>query len=167
MHIAWVISNLFIPTYPTSPPPYIPSFPSLPSPTHSLPSLPLSLCRHPIAHFSLPTLLFSLSLPLSFSPLPPSPSLPPSGFALMLGLASFSRAYHDTHDTHASWSYTVGWIAFLFSLVCAAYFILIAVHRMRTPYTSKNAHNPQQSSYTPLAQFEESSDSSSEEDEKL
>ena len=101
-------------------------------------------------------------LPLSLS-LPLPPSLSP-GFALMLGLASFSRAYHDMKDTHASWSYTVGWIAFLFSLICAAYFILIAVHRMRTPLVSKNT---QQSTYTPLAQFEESSASSSEGDEKL
>ena len=85
----------------------------------------------------------------------------------MLGLASFSRAYHDTTDTHAGWSYSVGWIAFLFSLVCATYFILIAVWRMRRPHTVKKMQNSQQSSYTPLAQFEESSDSSSEGDEKL
>ena len=95
-------------------------------------------------------------------------SLPCSpGFSLMLGLSSFTRAYHDTKDAHASWSYTLGWVSFLFSLVCATYFILIAVWRMRRPRAAKVIQISQQSSYTPLAQFEESSDSSSENDEKL
>ena len=129
----------------------------------------LNFCRPSIL---LPAVLLlscrSLSLSLSLS-LPPSlPSLPPPsppGFSLMLGLASFSRAYHDMEDTHASWSYSIGWIAFLLTLICATYFILIAVFRMRRP-RSKSAYTSQQSTYTPLAQFEESSDSS-EGDEKL
>ena len=108
-----------------------------------------------------------------FRPTQP-PTHPPlislsAGFALMLGLASFSRGYHDNKDTHSGWSYTVGWIAFLFSLVCAAYFILVAVHRMRMSNSikSRRTNTSQQNSYTPLAQFEQSSGSSSEEDEKL
>ena len=87
----------------------------------------------------------------------------------MVGLASFTPAYRDNKDAHAGWTYSVGWIAFAFSLICAGYFILIAVHRMKNSNSiiKSERGSSQQNTYTPLAQFEETTDSSSEGDEEL
>lgn len=84
---------------------------------------------------------------------------------MVLGLSSFAKAFSlgtDTETVGPAWSYSVGWLASVLSVLCAVYFLAVTVHRYRNP-TPKGYAVPNQS-YAPLAQFESTETGSDDDD---
>ena len=96
-----------------------------------------------------------LFFPLSIYLLPSYPLLLPSppstAFCMLIGLGSFFKAFNENDSVEASWSYTVGWLAFALALICLGYFIVVAMYRLKTAHQKANM---QAQVYAPLAQFE-------------
>ena len=60
------------------------------------------------------------------------------------------------------WSYTVGWLALVLSLICCIYYIIVAWYRLKHP---DSIRPKMQQIYAPLTQFEDDmTDSDDDED---
>ena len=109
----------------------------------------------------------SLSLSLSL--------LLPPAFLMLIGLASYSARFHTVADkgsddsdenllVQPSWSYDVGWVAMVISILCALYFVSVGLYRFRHP-NDPVTHPGVSKVYAPLAQFE--SNESDDDDENF
>jgi hypothetical protein len=86
---------------------------------------------------------------------------------MVLGLASFAKAFSTGSDSESlspAWSYSVGWLATVISVLCAVYFLCVAVYRYRNPASSLS-HPAMTRSYAPLAQFESTETGSDDDDD--
>ena len=84
---------------------------------------------------------------------------------MLIGLASYSAQFHtdtgnDNNDdgdetllVQPSWSYDVGWVAMVISVLCALYFVSVGLYRFRHP-NDPVTHPGVSKVYAPLAQFE-------------
>ena len=86
---------------------------------------------------------------------------------MVLGLGSFAKSFSHDDDTILSsisgWSYSVGWVGCVISLLCSLYFISVAVYRICNPSPRRDEESK---SYAPLAQFE-STETGSDDDDNL
>ena len=93
---------------------------------------------------------------------------------MLIGLASFSSRFHtdvekDGNSDNSSlvfpgWSYDVGWVAMVISVLCALYFVSVGLYRFRHP-NDPVTHPGVSKIYAPLAQFE--STDSDDDDENI
>ena len=93
---------------------------------------------------------------------------------MLIGLASFSAGFHtDVSDSdnvneskvvRPAWSYDVGWVAMVISVLCALYFVSVGLYRFRHP-DDPVTHPGVSKIYAPLAQFE--STESDDDDDNL
>lgn len=81
-----------------------------------------------------------------------------SVFLMIIALGAYGRAFTGERPGHSSWSYTVGWVACLLALLSALYFLLTAVCRVKLSGTGAGRVKGKDQPYTPLAQFEESTE---------
>ena len=91
--------------------------------------------------------------------------LPPA-VSMILGLSSFAKAFSlstDTVTVGPAWSYSVGWLASVLSILCAVYFLVVTIYRYRNP-TPKGGYQATNQSYAPLAQFESTETGSDDDD---
>lgn len=83
---------------------------------------------------------------------------------MLIGLSSYSARFHtdagnddDSDDENLvvqpSWSYDVGWVAMVISVLCALYFVSVGLYRFRHP-NDPVTHPGVSKVYAPLAQFE-------------
>ena len=95
---------------------------------------------------------------------------------MLIGLSSYSARFHtDSGDDNESddekllvqpsWSYDVGWVAMVISVLCALYFISVGLYRFRHP-NDPVTHPGVSKVYAPLAQFE-STESDDDDDNYL
>lgn len=77
---------------------------------------------------------------------------------MIIALGAYGRAFTGESPGHSSWSYTVGWVACLLALLSALYFLLTAVCRGKFSATGASRAKGKDQTYTPLAQFEESTE---------
>ena len=87
----------------------------------------------------------------------------PTAFLMLIGLASFSARFHSdtgksedgakTPLVQPGWSYDVGWVAMVISVLCALYFVSVGLYRFRHP-NDPVTHPGVSKVYAPLAQFE-------------
>lgn len=86
---------------------------------------------------------------------------------MILGLGSFAKGFSYSNDKvqlSSGWSYSVGWLATVLSVMCALYFVSVAVYHHRNP--SPLNFPTEGRSYAPLSQFE-STETGSDDDENL
>lgn len=93
---------------------------------------------------------------------------------MLIGLGSFSRAFtagncdEDAKEgchVWPGWSYKVGWVAMVISVLCSLYFVSVGLYRFRHP-NDPITHPGVSKIYAPLAQFE-STETGSDDDDDL
>ena len=87
---------------------------------------------------------------------------------MLIGLASFSSVFHCDGNKeckmHPSWSYDVGWVAMVISILCSLYFVSVGIYRFRHP-NDPVRHPGVTKVYAPLAQFGSTESGSDEDDD--
>lgn len=91
----------------------------------------------------------------------------PPAVSMLLSLSSFAKAFSFSSETvqlGPAWSYSVGWLAAVLSILCAVYFLSVAMYRYKNP--SPLSYPAATKAYAPLAQFE-STETGSDDDDDL
>lgn len=87
---------------------------------------------------------------------------------MVLGLAGFAKGFGRSPDGDLKlgpgWSYSVGWLATVLSIMCALYFLSVAAFRYKNH--APMSYPARTRSYAPLAQFE-STETGSDDDDSL
>ena len=99
----------------------------------------------------------------------PFVSLHSAAFLMLIGLASFSSVFHCDGDDSCSvkpgWSYDVGWVAMVISVLCSLYFASVGIYRFRHP-NDPITHPGVSKVYAPLAQFASTESASDDDDDE-
>ena len=77
---------------------------------------------------------------------------------LFIGLLAYTSVI-NTLLGERDWSYSIGWIGFVVSLVSAIYYSLVAIYRLRHP---DDGRSTAQQIYAPLSQWDNASSSDSD-----
>ena len=92
-----------------------------------------------------------------------------AAFLMLIGLASFSSVFHcggdDSCSVKPGWSYDVGWVAMVISVLCSLYFASVGIYRFRHP-NDPVTHPGVSKVYAPLAQFASTESASDDDDDE-